>query len=159
AQRMCDAAGAFELDDEGLWARATGARLAAPVCSGEECFGFLLLGERITEEPYRSEELDLITTIAGELATRIRLDQLEKQRSAAARAHALESELASVVRHAHEGIVSWGADGHIISWNPAAELLYRIPEKEAIGLPVETLVPEWARPAFRHVQQRLLSGE
>jgi PAS domain S-box-containing protein len=75
------------------------------------------------------------------------------------RVHALSHELAAVVRHAREAIISWDLFGRIVSWNGAAEALYAIPEKRALGTMIETLVPESERPAFRAAQKQLLAGE
>ena len=75
------------------------------------------------------------------------------------RARALERELASVVREAREAIISWGLDGRIRSWNPAAEALYGLPEERALGMHVEALVPESLRPQFQRDQAAILDGE
>src|SRR5262245_7346460 len=69
-------------------------------------------------------------------------EDITARKAAEARSHALERELAAVVRNAHEAIITWDTGGLIASWNPAAEALYGLPAAEAIGRHVETLVPE-----------------
>jgi PAS domain S-box-containing protein len=75
------------------------------------------------------------------------------------RMHALERELASVVRDAREAIVAWTLDGAIVSFNPSAEQLYGLSSARAIGLPIESLVPESVRHDFRKATARVLAGE
>jgi PAS domain S-box-containing protein len=86
-------------------------------------------------------------------------EDITARKLAEERAHTLERELAAVVRHAREAIISWSLDGRIVSWNEAAEALYGLPEAQALGTSIEALVPETERPAFRAAQERLLQGE
>ena len=55
------------LDDEHLLARF-GARLVVPLVTGGRALGFLLLGEKLSEEPYSREDRDLLTVVAGQVA-------------------------------------------------------------------------------------------
>jgi sigma-B regulation protein RsbU (phosphoserine phosphatase) len=55
------------LDDERLVARF-GARLIVPLVTGGRVLGFLLLGEKLSEEPYSREDRDLLTVVAGQVA-------------------------------------------------------------------------------------------
>ena len=75
------------------------------------------------------------------------------------RARALERELAELVRHAREAVVAWTAEGVIVGWNPGAEVLYGLTVAEAIGAPLERILPEALRDDVRAQEQRLLAGE
>src|SRR4051812_40593566 len=75
------------------------------------------------------------------------------------RAHALERELASVVLHAREAIVTWTLEGKIVSWNSAAEMLYGPNAAQVIGTRIEDLLPESERAELATAQARLLRGE
>ena len=86
-------------------------------------------------------------------------EDITARKEAEERLHALERELAAVVRDAQEAIVAWSPDGTIVSFNPAAEALYGVPLARAVGSPVETLVPESSRTEFRKRQARVLAGE
>lgn len=48
--------------------------------------------------------------------------------------------LAAIVMSADDAVVSAGLDDRITSWNPAAETLYGIPEKLAVGQPMTQLL-------------------
>ena len=63
------------------------------------------------------------------------------------RVHALERELASVVLHAADAIVTWRLDGTIASWNPSAERVYGVAATAAVGRAIDTIVPEVERSA------------
>jgi PAS domain S-box-containing protein len=86
-------------------------------------------------------------------------EDITARKAAEERAHALERELVQLVRTAREAIVSFTLDGHIVSWNPAAEILYGVPAAEAIDSRIDRFVPESVRASFKDVRERLLSGE
>jgi PAS domain S-box-containing protein len=86
-------------------------------------------------------------------------EDITARKESEARLHALERELAAVVRDAREAIVAWSPDGMIVSFNPAAEALYGIPASRAIGSHIESLVPESLHADFRKRQARVLGGE
>ncbi|MCA1662832.1 MAG: sigma 54-interacting transcriptional regulator [Myxococcales bacterium] len=86
-------------------------------------------------------------------------EDITARKEAEERLHAVERELASVVRDAREAIVAWSPEGTIVSFNPAAESLYGVAASRAIGAHVETLVPESLRAEFRKRQARVLGGE
>ncbi len=86
-------------------------------------------------------------------------EDITERKAMEERTHALERELAGVVRNAREAIVTWGDDGTIVSFNPAAEELYGVRAEEAIGSSIERIVPDAARPAFRAAMRRLRDGE
>lgn len=76
------------------------------------------------------------------------------------RARALERELASVVLKANDAIVTWTPeDGHIVSYNPAAEQLYGIKAGHLPALTIDGLVPENLRSELRTNTERLLAGQ
>jgi sigma-54 dependent transcriptional regulator, acetoin dehydrogenase operon transcriptional activator AcoR len=87
------------------------------------------------------------------------LEDITDRKLAEERAHVLESELASLLRYAHDAVITWDADGRVVLWNPAAESFYGISAQQAVGSPIESLLPEKARFPFRAALARLLSGE
>lgn len=74
-----------------------------------------------------------ISTFAGSMARQKTL--------AESRADRTTREMASIVEHSCDAIYSSDPDGHIVSWNRAAEQLYGYSPAEAIGLPVTCLAP------------------
>ena len=63
-------------------------------------------------------------------------------------------ELAAIVASCSEAIVSVGRAGLISTWNPAAERLYGYTAAEAIGRPVDLIIP----PELRDELYLLQSG-
>jgi PAS domain S-box-containing protein len=86
-------------------------------------------------------------------------EDITERKIAEERVRALEREITSLAREAREAMISWTLDGRIVTWNPAAEALYGIVAGEAIGMPVEELVPEALRAELRDDQARIARGE
>ncbi len=75
------------------------------------------------------------------------------------RAEELRSQLASIVEFSNDAIISMTLRGRIVTWNPAAEMLYGYSAKEAIGSPISILVPPVRTDAMMGIVQRIKSGE
>lgn len=67
-------------------------------------------------------------------------DVTDRKRAADALA-ASEARLAALVKSAMDGIVSVDADERICLFNPAAEKLFGLSAKDALGQPLDTLIP------------------
>jgi PAS domain S-box-containing protein len=85
-------------------------------------------------------------------------EDITERKAAEERAHALERELASVMRHAREAVISWALDGTIVTWNTTAESLYGVGATDAIGSLIERVMPD-AAAELRAAQVRLVAGE
>ena len=57
------------------------------------------------------------------------------------RAERITSELAAVVANSNDAIVACTLEGKIVSWNIGAERVYGYPSEEAIGKPLDMLIP------------------
>src|SRR5438552_6392977 len=80
-------------------------------------------------------------------------EDITARKAAEERVRALERELASLVAHASDAVISWDLEGRIVSWNGAADALYgKRPRR------VEELVPEASRADFRARIDKLLAG-
>ncbi len=66
--------------------------------------------------------------------------------------------LAAVVEHSDDAILSTTLTGVISSWNRAAERMYGYRADEAIGQPVELLLPDDERDRERRIRQRIADG-
>jgi len=70
-----------------------------------------------------------------------------------------EACLAAIVRTSMEAIISIDAAQHIVLFNPMAEGLFGIPAREAIGKPLDVLLPERFRAAHAlHVRRFGVTG-
>ena len=74
----------------------------------------------------------------------------------AERARAL---LAAIVSDSDDAIVSKTLDGTILSWNAAAQRLYGYSAAEAVGQPIDLIVPEDRRDEERAILEQLREGQ
>jgi protein-histidine pros-kinase len=67
-------------------------------------------------------------------------------------------ELAAIVRGASDAIIGKTLDGVITSWNAGAELLYGYRGEEAIGQPIDILIPKERREEEILILERIRAG-
>ncbi len=92
-----------------------------------------------------------LAPIAGarnELVVAAVRDLTEKQA-----ANTAQAELASIVRSSLDAIMSTTIQGHITSWNPAAELLFGYDREEILGQHITTLVPPESSPVLEQLYE------
>ncbi len=68
-------------------------------------------------------------------------------------------QLAAIVEHSDDAVISKNLQGIITSWNAAAERLYGFTPEEAIGRHISLIVPEHQREELLVVMERLWQGE
>ena len=69
-----------------------------------------------------------------------------------------EAKFRSVMESAIDAIISGDSEGRIRSWNSAATALFGFTEAEAIGRPIELIIPERFREAHQRGIRRVSSG-
>jgi PAS domain S-box-containing protein len=69
-----------------------------------------------------------------------------------------EAKFRSVTESAHDAIISADSDGNIRSWNRAAEALLGFNAGEAIGQPIELIIPDRFQDAHRGGLSRVAGG-
>jgi PAS domain S-box-containing protein len=69
-----------------------------------------------------------------------------------------QQRLAAIVLNSHEAIVSKTLRGEILSWNEAATRMYGYTESEAIGQPIEIIIPEDRRLEELEIRGQIQSG-
>ncbi|MCA9727105.1 MAG: PAS domain S-box protein, partial [Candidatus Eisenbacteria bacterium] len=67
--------------------------------------------------------------------------------------------LAAVFESSRDAILALALDGRITMWNPAAEALYGFPAAQAIGRPIELIIPSDRRTESSEILARVRSGE
>jgi PAS domain S-box-containing protein len=67
--------------------------------------------------------------------------------------------LAAIVASSHDAMLSKSMDGAITSWNAGAERLYGYSAHEAIGRPIEMIVPPDRKDEFRQIMEQLRRGQ
>lgn len=87
---------------------------------------------------------------AGETLAR---QSAELERAAVAR------QMAAIVESSNDAIFGRDLEGHVMSWNPAAERLHGFSADEVVGKSYTELIPEDKRQEGAEVWQRVLEGE
>ena len=94
----------------------------------------LALGRKDNDEPFNSEDLALLTSVAGQVATAIENGRLYRQ------LHLKAEELGrmrefneNILESLDDGLVVCDVDERIVRWNRALEGFYGVPRSVAIG--------------------------
>ncbi len=94
----------------------------------------LALGRKDNDEPFNSEDLALLTSVAGQVATAIENGRLYRQ------LHLKAEELGrmrefneNILESLDDGLVVCDVDERIVRWNRALEGFYGVPRSAAIG--------------------------
>jgi PAS domain S-box-containing protein len=99
-------------------------------------------------------------TIPSEVTSRSR-DQSTVDGSPSGRALGAGQHLAAIVDNSDDAIVSMAPDGIILSWNDAATRMYDYTAAEAVGRPIDIVIPEDAqlRAEELEIRGRIAQGE
>ncbi len=127
------AAALFAAEDVEFW-RDSGIDYFVPCMFEGGAIAVLALGRKDTEEPFNSEDLALLTSVAGQVATAIENGRLYRQ------LHLKAEELGrmrefneNILESLDDGLVVFDADERIVRWNRALEGFYGISRTAAIG--------------------------
>ena len=97
----------------------------------------LALSRKETDEPFNSEDLALLTAVAGQVATAIENGRLYRQ------LHLKAEELGrmrefneNILESLDDGLVVFDVDERIVRWNRALEEFYGVSREVAIGRPL-----------------------
>jgi two-component system NtrC family sensor kinase len=127
------AAALFVAEDVEAW-RDAGIDYFVPCMFEGGAIAVLALGRKDTDEPFNSEDLALLTSVAGQVATAIENGRLYRQ------LHLKAEELGrmrefneNILESLDDGLVVFDADERIVRWNRALEGFYGISRTGAIG--------------------------
>jgi PAS domain S-box-containing protein len=133
------AVGRFPAEEVEIW-RDAGIYYLVPCVSNETVNAVLALGRRETGEPLTSEDMNLLTAVAGQAATALENGRLYRQ------LHVKASELdrlrafnENILESLDDGLLVVGLDDRVIRWNQALESLYGITRADALGQALDRL--------------------
>src|SRR4051794_34641128 len=123
----------FQAEEVEFW-RDAGTYYFVPCVFEGRTIAVLALGRKETDEPFNSEDLGLLTAVAGQVATAIENGRLYRQ------LHLKAEELGrmrefneNILESLDDGLVVFDGDERIIRWNRALEGFYGIERDAAIG--------------------------
>jgi two-component system, NtrC family, sensor kinase len=127
------AAARFQAEEVEFW-RDAGIYYFVPCVFEGRAIAVLALGRKETDEPFNSEDLALLTAVAGQVATAIENGRLYRQ------LHLKALELGrmrefndNILESLDNGLVVFDADEHIVRWNRALEEFYGVARDAAVG--------------------------
>jgi two-component system, NtrC family, sensor kinase len=127
-------AGARFLAEEVEAWRDAGILCLIPCVFEGSAIAVLALGRKATDEPFNSEDLALLTAVAGQVATAIENGRLYRQ------LHLKAEELGrvrefndNILESLDDGLVVFDAEERIVRWNRALEGFYGFTRESAIG--------------------------
>jgi two-component system NtrC family sensor kinase len=127
------AAARFVAEEVEFW-RDAGTYYFVPCVFEGRAIAVLALGRKQTDEPFNSEDLALLTAVAGQVATAIENGRLYRE------LHLKAEELdrmrefnENILESLDDGLVVFDAEERIIRWNRALEGFYGIARRAAVG--------------------------
>ena len=127
------AAARFVAEEVEFW-RDAGTFYFVPCLFEGSTIAVLALGRKETDEPFNSEDLGLLTAVAGQVATAIENGRLYRQlRLKAEEVGRMREFNENILESLDDGLVVFDGDERIVRWNRALESFYGIARDAAIG--------------------------
>ncbi len=132
----------FSNDEVGSW-RDQGVHAFVPCVSSQATIAVMALGPKTNGEPLNSEDLSLLTAVAGQVATALENGRLYHQlRTKADELDRLREFSENIIASLNDGLLVVGLNDRIVRWNPALEQLYGVSGSAAVGRSIDTLFDE-----------------
>ncbi len=133
------AVGRFPVEDIDAW-RDRGLFSFVPCIGADGITAALALGQRERSELLTSEDLTLLVTISGQIATALENARLYRQlQTKAAELDRLREFNEGIVESLESGLFVVDLDERVVSWNQAMAALYGVPRAQAQGRPLAEL--------------------
>jgi hypothetical protein len=152
------AAARFVAEEVEFW-RDAGIYYFVPCVFEGGAIAVLALGRKDTDEPFNSEDLALLTAVAGQVATAIENGRLYRQ------LHLKAEELGrmrefneNILESLDDGLVVFDVDERIVRWNHALERFYGVKRPHAIGRTLEEIFDRQFVDALRAARQERPEG-
>jgi hypothetical protein len=127
------AAARFLAEEVEAW-RDAGIYYFVPCVFEGRTIAVLALSRKETDEPFNSEDLGLLTAVAGQVATAIENGRLYRQLQLKAEELGRMREFnENILESLDNGLVVFDADEKIVRWNRALEEFYGVAREAAIG--------------------------
>jgi len=127
------AAARFVAEEVELW-RDAGIHYFVPCVFEGRAIAVLALGRKDTEQPFNSEDLALLTAVAGQAATSIENGRLYRQlHLKAEELDGLREFNENILESLEDGLVVFDGAERIVRWNRALEAFYGVTRMDAIG--------------------------
>src|SRR5580765_2690992 len=123
----------FAAEEVEFW-RDAGTYYFVPCVFKGRTIAVLALGRKETDEPFNSEDLGLLTAVAGQVATAIENGRLYRQLHLKAEEIGRMREFnENILESLDDGLVVFDAEERIVRWNRALESFYGVARDAAIG--------------------------
>jgi PAS domain S-box-containing protein len=126
----------FMAEEVELW-RDAGIHYFVPCVFEGRAIAVLALGRKDTEQPFNSEDLALLTAVAGQAATSIENGRLYRQlHLKAEELDGLREFNENILESLEDGLVVFDGAERIVRWNRALESFYGVTRDDAIERPL-----------------------
>jgi two-component system, NtrC family, sensor kinase len=123
----------FAAEEVEFW-RDAGISCFVPCVFEDRAIAVLALGRKDPDQPFNSEDLALLTAVAGQAATAIENGRLYRQlHLKAEELDGLREFNENILESLDDGLVVFDAAERIVRWNRALESFYGVARTEAIG--------------------------
>ena len=127
------AASRFAAEEIEFW-RDAGLYYFIPCVSNEGTIAVLALGRKDSGEPLNSEDMALLSAVAGQIATALENARLYRQLHVKAiELDRLRAFNENILESLDDGLLVLDLDDRIVRWNRALEQLYGVPRVAAVG--------------------------
>ncbi len=132
----------FDAEEVEFW-RDHGIYYFVPCVFEGAAIAVLALGRKESDEPFNSEDLALLTAVAGQVATAIENGRLYRQLHLKAQELGRMREFnENILESLDDGLVVFDEDERIIRWNHALESFYGVTRADAIGTQLSDVFDE-----------------
>ena len=152
------AAARFVAEEVELW-RDAGIYYFVPCIFEGGAIAVLALGRTETDEPFNSEDLALLTAVAGQVATALENGRLYRQLLMKAEELGRMREFNdNILESLDDGLVVFDVEERIVRWNRALERFYGVARSDAIGRPLADIFDREFVDALRAARQEHSAG-
>lgn len=126
----------FAVEEIEFW-RDSGLYYFIPCVAKEGTIAVLVLGRKDTGEPLNSEDMQLLSAVAGQIATALENAQLYRQLHVKAQElDRLRTFNENILESLDDGLLVVDLNDRIVRWNSALEQLYGVARADAVGRPL-----------------------